>query len=200
MDQTIDQLKQSAKQILKQNRTDRFTRPTSNLYPHQWSWDSCFISIGYSHYDQEWAMKELNHLFDAQWKNGMIPQIVFDEKGYEEKYFPGPAFWQIDRSPNAPGHVKTSGICQPPVHATAVRAILQNATDPAKAREFAQTVYPALAAWHDYLYRERDIGGHGLVYIVTRGNRDRIILLPGIPFWLKLILIKSKSRCISDAI
>lgn len=165
MDQTIDQLKQSAKQILKQNRTDRFTRPTSNLYPHQWSWDSCFISIGYSHYDQEWAMKELLHLFDAQWKNGMIPQIVFDDRGYEEKYFPGPAFWEIERSPNAPVHVKTSGICQPPVHATAVRAILQNATDPAKAREFARSVYPKLAAWHDYLYRERDIGSDGLVYI-----------------------------------
>ena len=165
MNRNVEQLQTEAKRVLRGNRTDTFTKPTSNLYPHQWSWDSCFIAIGYSHYDQHWAQKELQHLFDAQWKNGMIPHIVFDDRGFEDKYFPGPSFWQIDRSEQAPQTAATSGICQPPVHATAVRAILNNASDRSEALQFAKNVYPNLKKWHNYLYDERDVSGDGLVYI-----------------------------------
>jgi hypothetical protein len=37
-------------------------------YPHQWSWDSGFIAIGNSYYHIEWAIEEIEFLFDAQWK------------------------------------------------------------------------------------------------------------------------------------
>jgi hypothetical protein len=53
---------------------------SATLYPHQWSWDSCFIAIGNSYFDTDRSMKELEYLFDAQWKNGMIPHVVFNEK------------------------------------------------------------------------------------------------------------------------
>lgn len=165
MDYDLKKLTERAKQVLKNNRTDHFTKPTGNLYPHQWSWDTCFIAIGYSHYNPGYAMKDLQYLYDAQWDNGMIPHIVFDEKGYEEKYFPGPSFWQTERSPNVPEQVNTSGICQPPVHAIAVRSLIENSPDRDEALLFAKKTFKNLKAWHHYLYRERDVENDGLVYI-----------------------------------
>ena len=55
-----------AKMILDFNRVGSYTQPGPRLYPHQWSWDSAFIAIGYAHYDQRRATNELNHLFDSQ--------------------------------------------------------------------------------------------------------------------------------------
>ena len=42
------------------------------------NWDSGFIAIGYARYGQGRAQSELSTLFEAQWANGMVPQIVFD--------------------------------------------------------------------------------------------------------------------------
>lgn len=158
-------LKESAKEVLVNNSTGRFTKPTDNLYPHQWSWDAGFIAMGYAHYNQAAAERDLLHLFSGQWDNGMVPHIVFDDRGFEDKYFPGPSFWKTENAPNTPNSVQTSGICQPPIHATAVRHILCHAQDREKALSFADAIFPRIAAWHDYLYRERDKENDGLVYI-----------------------------------
>ena len=40
------ELVESAKKVLDGNWTGEFTIPSGTLYPHQWSWDSCFIAIG----------------------------------------------------------------------------------------------------------------------------------------------------------
>ncbi|HYQ62617.1 MAG TPA: glycogen debranching protein, partial [Actinophytocola sp.] len=60
------------------------------LYPHMWSWDTAFISIGLAHLSAERAAQELRTLLSAQWRNGMIPHIVFSEGA---GYFPGPERW-----------------------------------------------------------------------------------------------------------
>jgi hypothetical protein len=73
-----DMLVRQARAVLDFNWTGEYTMPGPRLYPHQWSWDSAFIAIGYSHYDQERATRELRHLFEAQWKNGLLPQLVFN--------------------------------------------------------------------------------------------------------------------------
>ena len=153
-----------AKKVLEKNWTGKFTRPAVPLYPHQWSWDSAFASIGYSHYDQERAEKELRRLFTGQWKNGMIPHIVYSDQE-DVDYFPGPEFWHTDAVPDAPDRPATSGICQPPIHATAVLRLLENSPDRAVAQEFAADIFPKLKEWHDFLYRKRDPQNEGLVYI-----------------------------------
>ncbi|HEX2183811.1 MAG TPA: trehalase family glycosidase [Rubrobacteraceae bacterium] len=158
-----DMLVRQAKAVLDFNWTGEYTQPGPRLYPHQWSWDSALIAIGYCRYDQERATRELRHLFEAQWKNGLLPQLVFNP--HFTSYFPGPNFWHAKESPDAPEHRQTSGVVQPPVHATASLYIYRHAQDGAGAKEFLAYAYPKLKAWHDYLYRERDPDNEGLVYI-----------------------------------
>ena len=158
-----DILVRQAKAVLESNWTGEYTMPGARLYPHQWSWDSALIAIAYSRYHQERATRELRHLFGAQWKNGLLPQLVFNPRF--KNYFPGPNFWHARESPNAPKHRETSGVVQPPVHATAALYVYRGTGDEAKAKEFLEYTFPKLKAWHDYLYRERDPEGEGLVYI-----------------------------------
>jgi Trehalase len=158
-----DMLVRQAKAVLDYNWTGEYTQPGPRLYPHQWSWDSALIAIAYSRYDQQRATRELRHLFEAQWENGLLPQLVFNTRF--TNYFPGPNFWHAKESPYAPEHRETSGVVQPPVHATAALCVYQRAGDEARAKEFLEYAFPKLEAWHEYLYRERDPGGEGLVYI-----------------------------------
>jgi glycogen debranching enzyme len=154
-----NELAAQAADVLEANWMGQATMPSPSLYPHQWSWDSACIAIGYSRWNQERAEQELRSLFAGQWRNGLLPHIVFTDGA---AYFPGPDFWQTERSPDAPD-VRTSGIVQPPVHATAALAVYRHALDRDTAEAFAAELQPKLAAWHDYLYRERDRSGNGLV-------------------------------------
>jgi Trehalase len=158
-----ERLVEQAKMVLDFNWNGEYTRPGLHLYPHQWSWDSALIAIGYAHYDQERATSELTHLFESQWSNGMLPQIIFNPSFGQ--YFPGIDFWHAERSPNVPRDRKTSGVVQPPIHATAVLRVYRHAQDEASAKAFLGHLFPKLKAWHEYLYRERDPEGEGLVYI-----------------------------------
>lgn len=155
-----------AQRVLEENWTGRSTVPSRSLYPHQWSWDAGFIAIGRSWTDQRRAEMELESLFAAQWSNGMVPHIVFDPDVPEGSYFPGPQFWDADRADGHPGGPKTSGITQPPLHATAALAVARRAADPMAARAFLARLYPKLLAQHDYLAGSRDPAGHGLAVIV----------------------------------
>ena len=114
---------EKAKLVLDRNWLGRSTKPAPHLYPHQWNWDSGFIAVGYARYDQIRAQQELTTLFEAQWANGMLPQIVFNPTALGG-YFPESDFWQAERSPHYPPNALTSGITMPPVHAIAARHVL----------------------------------------------------------------------------
>jgi mannosylglycerate hydrolase len=75
-----DPVVQLAKAVLGFNWTGGYTKPGPRLYPHQWSWDSALIAIGYARYDQDRAARELNHLFESQWTNGLLPHEVHDPR------------------------------------------------------------------------------------------------------------------------
>lgn len=161
MNQTLFE---SAKTVLASNWTGQFTKPAPSLYPHQWNWDSGFIAMGYAHYDMDKAEAELRKLFDAQWKNGMLPQIVFGEDP-EDRYFPGPDFWQTSQAPNAPTHVQTSGITMPPIHGFILWEIYDIADDKDRAKALLKEFFPKVIQLHKYLYENRDPLDEGLVYI-----------------------------------
>jgi hypothetical protein len=148
--------------VLDANWMGHATRASARLYPHQWSWDSACIAIGYAGRDQARAQAELRWLFAGQWADGLLPHIRFADNA---RYFPGPEFWQTHRSPLAPGHPETSGIVQPPVHGTAVWQVYCCAQDRDQAKRFLHELFPGLVAWHEYLYRERTRREDGLVEI-----------------------------------
>src|SRR5690606_20009367 len=67
----------------------------------------------------------------------------------------GPEVWQTEVSADVPAGVRTSGIVQPPVHASAVWQLYRHAPDQDRAAKFCESMLPRLEAWHAYLYRER---------------------------------------------
>src|SRR5215208_5108508 len=83
-----------AQEILGQNDMGGgWTRAASDLYPHQWSWDSGFIAIGLAHLDTRRATRELLTLIRHQWKTGKVPHIVFNPEAPPDSYFPGAEHW-----------------------------------------------------------------------------------------------------------
>ena len=76
---------------LRDNSTGLITKAAPTLYPHQWSWDAAFNAIGLATTDLPRARLELDSLFAGQWRNGLLPHIVFDPAA--DGYWPGPAQW-----------------------------------------------------------------------------------------------------------
>lgn len=145
------------------------TRAAPALYPHQWSWDAAFVAVGLAHVDVPRACAELDTLLTGQWRTGMVPHIVFDPE--EAGYFPGADRWACaEHTDDAPRVPRTSGICQPPVHALAVERIeaiaaRRGGDDQAAVARWLPQVYGRLLDWHRYLAHRRDPTGSGLLTI-----------------------------------
>lgn len=164
----LDELRREAVAVLRRNDLGTMTSAAPDLYPHQWSWDAAFVTIGLARVDVPRAVTELRSLLAAQWSTGMIPHIVFSEGAAD--YFPGPDRWGTDAAPARPPHVRTTGICQPPVHAVALRHILdrgreRGGADRDAAETFAAESLDGWLAWHRWLATARDPDGVGLVEI-----------------------------------
>jgi neutral trehalase len=152
-------LLETATQVLKDNDRGNYTQPAHKLYPHQWLWDSCFIAIGLRHTDLERAKMELVSLLRGQWHNGMVPNIIFRD---DPQYRTDRTVWRSWLNPYAPDGVATTGITQPPMLAEAVVQIGAKMAWPER-RLWYRQFYPALVAYHEWLYRERDPHQEGLV-------------------------------------
>jgi hypothetical protein len=176
------ELTENAIKVLKINDLGSWTQPASGLYPHQWLWDSCFISIGLRHTDTERAKEEIRCLLKGQWSNGMIPNIIFSKaKGYHA----GPWLWWSWWSwimPNSPKKVQTSGITQPPVLAEAVVRIGQKLS-PDERKTWYKEVFPAIVDYHEWLYRDRDPHQTGLVTVVHPWESG----LDNTPPWMEML-------------
>jgi hypothetical protein len=153
--------------ILRDNSTGHITKAAPHLYPHQWSWDAGFNAIGLASLDLPRARLELDSLFAGQWRNGLLPHIVFDPT--EHGYWPGPAQWECQaHNEEAPSSPATSGIIDPPVHAIAVDRILATADladrdERERTAAWARGIYPKLLAWHRFLARDRADKETGLI-------------------------------------
>jgi len=158
-----------AAEVLRRNDMGGWTRASPTLYPHQWSWDTGFISIGLAHLDTGRAAGELTNLFTHQWRNGKVPHIVFNPDAPPDSYFPGAEHWSsagaFPDAPPAPPY--TSALCQPPTHALGALRVweLAGRDEEGLARGFLRGIYPKLLAWHRYLATARDPEGSGLVTI-----------------------------------
>jgi len=154
----------AAQEVLRENQFGTRTRASRRLYPHQWNWDAGFIARGYLHFEPERAYAELRSLFKGQWSDGFLPHIVFNSAYLTD--FPGPDYWKAWYSPFAPVGIHTSGIGQPPIHASMM--VDAAALDPDKARafRFLEEIFPKLEALHAFYFRHRDPYGEHLVCLV----------------------------------
>ena len=157
-----DELIEEATIVLDQNSKNGITMPSGILYPHQWFWDSCFIAIGLRHIDTERAKTELSNLVKGQWRNGMIPNIVFADNSKGTKIS---NIWRSQVSPFSPDNVVTSGITQPPMLAEAVFKVGEK-LDKAERKIWFSKMYEHIADYHQWLYSDRDPHSEGLVLLL----------------------------------
>jgi hypothetical protein len=155
-------LAERAQAVLEWNRRGAWTCPSSELYPHQWLWDSCFIAIGLARYDPPRAAAEVQSLFRGQWQNGMVPHMIFAD-GVRD--VGSRRLWQSRHNVLAPRDVDTSCITQPPLLAVAAWTVAEALPEPER-RVFLADCYPRLVAHHQWLYRERDLEHRGLVTLI----------------------------------
>ena len=148
-----------AKEVLINNRRSGYTLPTNNeLYPAQWNWDSAFIALGYSYFNMEYAIEELEKLISGQWEDGMIPHILFHDN--DESYFPNHKTWDCGNK------VASSGITQPPIVATIIKKIVdQNKLDKSQMKRM-EILIKKLKKYLDWFYNYRDTNKIGLAAII----------------------------------
>lgn len=157
----------AAEAVLRGNDLGTMVTAAPRLYPHQWSWDAAFISIGLAHLSVERALIELQTILDGQWSTGMLPHIVFSDNPV---YFPGFDAWGTATAAARPPGVKTSGICQPPVHALCLERVAaigraRGGTHAEAVDAFVRDAVPRLARWHQWLQTARDPQGLGIIEI-----------------------------------
>jgi hypothetical protein len=133
-----------------------FTCPAVPRYRHQWYWDSCFHAIAWRHVDPARARAELRTLLRAGRPDGFIPHTAF---------WDARAYWR--RAPfyataGLTGSVGTESI-GPPLLAWAWALVAEASFDEP---DFMDDGRAALAAHYDWLARERDVDGDGLISII----------------------------------
>jgi len=148
-----------AKKTLINNRRLNYTLPTNTkLYPAQWNWDSAFIALGYSHFNLNFALEEINTLLKGQWKDGMIPHILFHNT--RTNYYPNYTAW------NCGNKIHSSGITQPPILATILKEILnKNNTNKTQLLNIKKNVLK-IKKFHEWFIQFRDPKKTGLVSIL----------------------------------
>ncbi len=204
-----DQLLAEAHAVLRKNDRGQWTVPAGDLYPHQWLWDSCFIAIGLRHVDIERAKTELRGLMRGQWRNGMLPNIIFSGGGLGFDRL----LWNDAELAGVSKKIRTSGITQPPMLAEAVWRVGQKLKDKEQLAWYREML-PSIIRYHEWLYRERDPRQEGLV-VIFHSYESGLDNSPywiaelkkkGLPSWVKLIdklhinwLINKARRDLSEA-
>ena len=124
-----------------------YTRPSPTRYPWQWYWDSCFAAIVWRRFDPGRARAELESLLAAQRDDGFIGHTIFWDRPVSLGRLP---FYNV----TSRSSFQTETI-QPPLLAWAWRIAVG---DPA--------AEPRIAAQVEWLARNRDLDGDGLLWII----------------------------------
>jgi hypothetical protein len=130
----------------------RFQVPSKHTYPHLWFWDSAFHALVTRWLrDPRLAHDDLRTAAIQQYPDGMIPH---------ETYLEPDTAW--GNWPDGDG--QSSSVTQLPIFAHAVWETFRVTRD----RALLSDLYPALVRYDDWLRRERDRDGDGLVTLVHR--------------------------------
>jgi hypothetical protein len=127
-----------------------FVCPSTGTYPFQWFWDSCFHTVALAHIDRDRARSEVTSLLRNAQPDGFVAHVTFwQREAYEEML---KTYSIAYRTPYL------SDCIQPPVLAEAVAAAAGE-----DGREFLAEVLPKTRRYFDWLRRQRDPDGDGLI-------------------------------------
>ena len=132
-----------------------YTCPATPRYRHQWHWDSCFHAIAWCRYDLQRAREELRTVLRGGRADGFVPHTVFWHNHPRWRRAPLYATQRVRGS----RHTTTIG---PPLLPFAWERVAAAGDDPG----FATESLHALEAHLDWLARERDVDGDGLISIL----------------------------------
>ncbi len=115
------------------NLTRRWSSPDRWPHRNMWLWDSVFHALGLRRIDLPLAKETLAAVLDQQQPDGLIPHMM------------------------GPAHI--SKITQPPILAFGIGELLKQSPDPA----YLQFAFPKLEGYLEWIMRNRDFDGLGLV-------------------------------------
>lgn len=160
----MEWLDRSALAVLRANRREGVTaegvrfayaRPDADKFPAQFYWDSCFHALAWARLDASAGRDELRSLVAVQEPDGFIGHTVFWDAPIRASRRP---FYNVLNPSD-----RTTRTIQPPFLGLAWEAVAQASSDELG---FAQEGIAPLAAQLDWLERERDPDGTGLLSIV----------------------------------
>ena len=158
-------LLKGAAEVLRGNDAGAWTKPSPAQYPHQWNWDSGFISLGWSRLDWSRAATELESMLSARWRSGMVPHVHYDP-AHVDGYFPGPDWWPRAQAQVLRTGVLTSGITNPPVLVVSAHELGLRQPDNDRRRAWWERVYPDLRDFVLFFARHRTLRASPLPVMV----------------------------------
>jgi Glycosyl hydrolase family 63 C-terminal domain len=124
-----------------------YTEPSPRRYPWQWYWDSCFVAIAWRRFDPQRSRAELQTLLAAAEPDGFIGHTIFWRTPVSWTRY---VFYNVVSRDDP-----MTRTIQPPLLALAWRIAVG---DPAQV--------PGIVAHHDWVERERDLDGDGLLWVL----------------------------------
>lgn len=115
--------------------------PSKVKYVGIWNWDACFHVLAFRHVDSELARDQIRTILAYQLKEGMVPDVVYDEGVVDQIEHPIPA-----------------KVTKPPVIAWA--ALKLHEMHPSI--EFLNEIYDSLVRWNAWWFMENDDDADGL--------------------------------------
>lgn len=137
--------------------THPITGERVGLYPHMWFWD--IFQIAAQSPDIKQSLVDVYTFMESQRPDGFLSHIYYHEAGLRRKktYFPGPKIY-FENGQLPKDKKITSKIIQPPNAAWGIWELAAK-LEPKAQREFISDMFPALMAYHKYLYSKRTING-----------------------------------------
>ena len=142
--------------------TFHYTKPSPGRYPFQFFWDTCFhVFILSALGEHNMAKEHLISLFALQEEGGFVGHMI-----YWDRLVPGRSTDVFQLRPSLGAKFfreHMSALIQPPLVAQAVEKVYRLSKD----KEFLHKMLPKLKKYYDWIARNRDFEGDGLITIIS---------------------------------
>ena len=137
-----------------------YIAPAQDRYHFQWFWDTCFhvfmlCALG----EIKVAEENMRSLFRMQEDDGFVGHMIFWNRLLP--HTPTDVVQAKLRMESLRPHM--SALIQPPLVAQALRRIYRKSND----RLFLMEMLPKIISYHEWLARDRDLDGDGLITIIS---------------------------------